>query len=61
MWHELWVAMALVLVIEGLMPTAFPRAYRAMMAAVSRMPDRSIRTAGLVSMLLGVALLYLVN
>jgi uncharacterized protein YjeT (DUF2065 family) len=31
------------------------------MASVSAMKDRSIRLTGLVSMLIGVALLYLVN
>jgi uncharacterized protein YjeT (DUF2065 family) len=61
MWHELWVGMALVLVIEGILPFVNPRGYRAMMAIVSRMQDKSVRTTGLVSMLLGVILLYLVN
>jgi len=61
MWHELWIAMALVLVIEGILPFLNPRGYKAMMAAVSAMPARSVRTAGLLSMLLGVVLLYLVN
>jgi uncharacterized protein YjeT (DUF2065 family) len=61
MWHELWIAMALVLVIEGILPFLNPRGYKAMMASVSGMKDRSIRLTGLVSMLIGVALLYLVN
>lgn len=61
MWDELWVAMALVLVIEGILPFLNPRGYKAMMAAVTAMRDRSIRIAGLLSMMLGLALLYLVN
>jgi uncharacterized protein YjeT (DUF2065 family) len=61
MWHELWIATALVLVIEGVLPFLNPRGYKAMMAAVSAMSERSVRIAGLVSMLVGVALLYLVN
>lgn len=61
MWHALWVATALVLVIEGILPFLNPRGYRNMMATVSRMSDRSVRTAGLASMLVGVVLLYLVN
>lgn len=61
MWHELWIATALVLVIEGVMPFLNPRGYQAMMAAVSTMNARSVRIAGLVSMIAGVGLLYLVN
>lgn len=61
MWHDLWIALALVLVIEGILPFANPRGYKAMMAAVSSMQDKSIRITGLVSMILGVILLYLVN
>jgi uncharacterized protein YjeT (DUF2065 family) len=61
MWHELWIAMALVLVIEGVMPFLSPHGYKNMMASVSRMSDKSIRTAGLASMVIGVILLYLVN
>lgn len=61
MWDELWAAMALVLVIEGILPFLNPRGYKAMMAAVTAMRDRSIRIAGLLSMMLGLALLYLVN
>jgi uncharacterized protein YjeT (DUF2065 family) len=61
MWHELWIAMALVLVIEGILPFLNPHGYRSMMASVSRMSDKSVRIAGLVSMVIGVVLLYLVN
>lgn len=61
MWHELWVAFALVLVIEGIMPFLNPRGYKAMMASVSGMKDKSLRFVGLASMLGGVALLYLAN
>ncbi len=61
MWHELWIAFALVLVIEGILPFLNPRGYKAMMANVTGMKDKSLRLAGFASMLGGVALLYLVN
>lgn len=61
MWHELWIAAALVLVIEGILPFLNPRGYKAMMTAVSAMSEKSVRLTGLASMLAGVALLYLVN
>ena len=61
MWNDLWVALALMLVLEGLVPFLSPDALRRMMVAMVQMDDRSIRAAGLVSMLAGVALLYLVH
>lgn len=61
MWHDLWVALALVMVIEGLIPFLSPAAMKQMMLAVIRMDDKALRISGLVSMLLGVLTLYLVN
>jgi uncharacterized protein YjeT (DUF2065 family) len=61
MWHELLVAMALMMVIEGVLPFLNPRAMRKMMQAVVEMDDRSLRIGGLISMILGVVMLYLVN
>lgn len=57
MWHDLWVALALVLVIEGIIPFLNPNSLRNMQAAIAKMDDRSIRAAGLISMILGVVLL----
>ena len=57
-WHQLFVAMALVLVIEGVMPFLNPQTWREMLVKVLSMPDRSIRVGALCSMLLGTALLY---
>lgn len=61
MWHDLWVALALVMVIEGIVPFLSPRATKGMMLTVVEMEDKSLRTGGLVSMILGVLALYLVN
>ncbi len=61
MWHEFAIAMCLVLVIEGVLPFLAPRAWRGMVSAAAGMDDRSLRLAGLCSMLTGTALLYLVN
>ncbi|NIP71585.1 MAG: DUF2065 domain-containing protein [Gammaproteobacteria bacterium] len=58
MWHDLLVALALVLVIEGVLPFLNPRAMRRLMLQMAEVDDRSLRTAGLISMVLGVALLY---
>jgi uncharacterized protein YjeT (DUF2065 family) len=61
MWHDLLVALALMLVLEGLMPFASPRGFRQMLVMAASMTDAFLRTLGLASMGLGVALLYLVN
>ncbi len=61
MWHDLLAALALVLVIEGMLPFLNPGAMRKIMRTMSDMDNRSLRISGLVSMALGVAMLYLVN
>lgn len=58
---DLWVALALVLVIEGVLPFLSPTAYKNAMLAVTQMDEKTLRTGGLVSMLAGLGLLYLVN
>ncbi len=61
MWHDLLVALALVMVIEGVLPFLNPGGMRNMMRTMSDMDDKALRMTGLVSMLVGVATLYLVN
>ncbi|MGB5300280.1 MAG: DUF2065 domain-containing protein [Thiogranum sp.] len=61
MWNDLWVAMALMLVLEGMVPFLSPDTLRRMLATLMQMDNRSMRIAGLISMLAGVALLYLVH
>jgi len=52
-------AIALVLVIEGMMPFLSPEGWRQAMAQAARMTDKTLRTIGLASMLAGVLVLYL--
>ena len=61
MWQDLLAALALVLVLEGLIPFWKPQALRQMLEMMAQLDDRSIRVAGLVSMLAGLLLLYLVR
>lgn len=61
MWHDLLLALALMMVIEGLLPFLSPRLMRAMLIEMAHQDDRNLRLVGLVSMLSGVGLLYLVN
>jgi uncharacterized protein YjeT (DUF2065 family) len=60
-WQVLPAALALVFVIEGVLPFLSPARWRAMMMNVARLDDSSLRRFGLVSMVFGVVLLYLVN
>lgn len=60
-WQVLPAALALVFVIEGVLPFLSPARWRAMMASVAQLDDSSLRRFGLVSMVFGVFLLYLVN
>ncbi len=58
MFDYLLMAVALVLVIEGLMPTLSPRHFRQTMLSISQMDDRVLRSIGLISMSAGALLLY---
>ena len=60
-WTEILTAVALVLVIEGLLPFASPGRYRQMVAQIVLLSDNHIRTVGLVVIVIGLALLYLVR
>jgi len=57
-WTDLFSALALVLVIEGIMPFISPNSWRETMLQASRLEDKTLRIIGFVSMLVGVILLY---
>ena len=59
--HSLWVASALMLVIEGIMPFLNPTTFRRALLQMAGMKDQQLRSIGLFSMVLGVVLLYWVN
>ena len=51
-------ALALMLVIEGILPFSAPRAWRETFRRLIEMTDGQIRFAGLMSMMIGLVLLY---
>ena len=61
MWDALWVATALLLVIEGIWPFLDPAGMRKAMLMLSQQDDRTLRIIGLFCMFCGLLLLYLVN
>jgi uncharacterized protein len=60
-WQVLPVALALVLILEGMLPFLSPRRWREMLDLVAQLEDRTIRRIGFGSMLLGLIVLYWVN
>ncbi|HEY0973993.1 MAG TPA: DUF2065 domain-containing protein [Solimonas sp.] len=56
---ELLRAVALVMVIEGLMPFAAPSRWRGMLLTVASLSDRSLRLLGFASLAAGVVVLQL--
>jgi len=61
MWDDLWVAMALMLVLEGVFPFLSPARFKDVLQSILQTDERHIRIAGLLSMVVGVALLYLAH
>jgi len=59
MAEELIRAIALVLVIEGMLPFLSPGGWRQAMLQAARLGDKTLRTIGLASMLAGVVILYM--
>lgn len=60
-WADLLTALALILVLEGIFPFVNPGGLRRTLLQAAEMPDKLLRGIGLVSMLIGVLLLYLVR
>lgn len=58
MWSTLFTALALVFVLEGILPFLSPFLWRRTLQTMLAQADASVRLMGLFSMLVGVALLY---
>lgn len=61
MAQDLLTAVALLLILEGLMPGIAPSAWIKVMRDASKLGTKGIRIAGIISMLSGALLLQLVN
>ena len=61
MWQDLLAAIALVLVIEGMLPFLNPARFKQHLAMMLQMEDRTLRNIGLGSMVAGIILLYVVR
>lgn len=61
MWDTLLLAVALMLVMEGMLPFLMPGVWRQTFRRLTEAGDGQVRFIGLTSMLIGLLLLYFVN
>lgn len=60
-WRELLRVLALVMVIEGLLPFAAPSQWRRTLFTIAQLENRNMRLIGLASILIGLVVLQLVS
>lgn len=60
-WHDLAVAVALVMVLEGIFPFINPKVWRKMFAEIVALSNSTVRIMGLISMLAGLLLLFMIK
>ena len=60
-WTDLLAALSILLVLEGLLPFLNPGGTRRVFEQLSRMSERELRIAGLISMVAGLVLIFFVR
>jgi uncharacterized protein len=60
-WTDLLAALALYLVLEGILPFVNPQAMKRFLMTMANFTDQQLRVWGLVSMAAGLILLYVVR
>ena len=58
-WHDLINAVALLLILEGLLPFVSPDSIKKLYKTMMETPESSLRMMGLASIVAGLVLLYL--
>lgn len=61
MWTDLLAALGIMLVLEGIMPFLNPAKVRHTLQQISQLEDRVLRSIGLISMLIGLIVLYFIR
>ena len=61
MWNDLFTALALLFVLEGMLPFISPDNAKKIYLAVSQMDEDVLRGTGITLMLIGVLLLYFID
>jgi uncharacterized protein YjeT (DUF2065 family) len=60
-WTDLIAALAIVCIIEGILPFINPTGMKRLLTRIASLEDREMRVAGLVSMAIGLTILFLVR
>lgn len=60
-WTEILTAVALLFIIEGMLPFVRPGRYKQLVAQIVRLSDNQLRTFGLSAMIIGLLLLFIVR
>ncbi len=61
MGHDLVTALALILVIEGMIYALFPEAMKRMMLMLQDQPGSALRSAGLLAATIGVGIIWMMR
>lgn len=60
-WNDLFAALAIVCIIEGVMPFLNPAGMKRLLSRLATLDDRELRIGGLFSMVIGLVILYAVR
>jgi len=60
-WTEILTAVALLLVIEGMLPFVRPDRYKQLVAQIAQLSDNQLRNFGLAAMIAGLLMLFVVR
>ena len=60
-WSDLITALALLMIIEGMLPFINPKLQRHLLIMMIKRHDRAFRLVGFFSMMVGITLLYIVR
>ena len=60
-WTDFFAALAIVCIIEGIMPFINPLGMKRLLSKLAAMEERELRLGGLFSMAVGLAILFLVR
>jgi hypothetical protein len=60
-WQDFAVAFSLMLVLEGIIPFLYPERWKNLVQTLARVDSKTMRIMGLISMVIGTALLYWVR
>ena len=61
MWQDIFTAITLYLIIEGMIPFVNPGGFRRAVTMIAQLDDNRLRIVGLVTMAAGLVLLFIVR